>query len=59
MSPAPTSQQKSQKNYRLTNRCIGMMQQLATARGITESALIEIVMREEYERRGFKPERSD
>ena len=36
-----------------------MMQQLATARGITESALIEIVMREEYERRGFKPERSD
>jgi len=36
-----------------------MMQQLANARGITESALIEIVMREEYERRGFKPDGRD
>jgi hypothetical protein len=58
VSPAPPSQQKTQKNYRLTDRCIRMMQQLAQSRGITESALIEIVMREEYDRRGFKPESS-
>ena len=55
MSPAPISQ-KTQKNYRLTVVCARMMQQLANARGIAESALVELLVRDEYERRGFRSE---
>ena len=55
VSPAPPAQQKVQKNYRLTTICVRMMQQMANARGITESALIELVMLDEYGRKGFKP----
>lgn len=51
--PSPPLQQKEQKNFRLTKICVHLMQDLARGRGVGESALIELLIREEAERKGI------
>lgn len=49
-------QQKEQKNFRLTQVCIRMLQRLGVAMGHSESGVIETLVREEFARRGMKLE---
>lgn len=44
-------QQKEQKNFRLTRVAITMLQKLGITMGLSESAVIERLAREEFERR--------
>jgi hypothetical protein len=52
--PSPPLQQKVQKNFRLTEIGVRMLQQLAMQGGVSESAVIERLVREEMERRGSR-----
>lgn len=54
--PSPPLQQKVQKNFRLTEIGVRMLQQLAMQGGVSESAVIERLVREEMDRRGVKLE---
>ncbi len=51
--PSLPLQPKEQKNFRLTTLCIGMMQDLAIAWGVSESAVVERIVRESHERYGL------
>lgn len=50
MSPAPLHIQKTQKNWRLTATCIRLLGKLSSARGVSEAAMIEMLVREAYGR---------
>ncbi len=52
MTPAPTNTQKTQKNWRLTDTCIKLLARLAHNRGISEAAMIELLVREAWEKEG-------
>lgn len=54
--PSPPLQQKVQKNFRLTEIGVRMLQQLAMQGGVSESAVIERLVREEMDRRGARLE---
>jgi hypothetical protein len=45
------SGQKLQKNFRLTQTCINLLDRLASLKGITDANMIEILVREEAERK--------
>lgn len=53
--PSPPLQQKEQKNFRLTRVCIRLLQKLGLAWGVSESAVIERLVREEAERQRIQP----
>jgi hypothetical protein len=51
--PSPPLQQKVQKNFRLTQVCVNMLQDLGRAWGVPESSVIERLTREAHEHYGL------
>jgi hypothetical protein len=53
ITPAQSSLKKEQKNFRLSYHCRVLIEKMALSYGITESALMEVLIREAADRRGL------